>query len=65
MPYNRDSIYKYRDSHPEKWAEQQRKNQKAYYERNKEAMRAKKLAYYHKKKAEALDAELSEEIFII
>lgn len=65
MPYNRDSVYRYRDSHPEIWAEQQRKNQKAHYERNKEVLKAKKLAHYHKKKAETLEEEIPKELLII
>lgn len=31
------AIYKYRSNNPSVWKEQQRKNQKSYYERNREA----------------------------
>lgn len=40
MPYTeaqKTAIYKYREAHPERWREQQRKNNRAYYERNREA----------------------------
>jgi hypothetical protein len=40
MPYTeaqKAAIYKYREANAEKWKEQQRKNSRAYYERNRDA----------------------------
>ena len=59
MTYNKIATYKYRETHKEKWDEQMRKNSRAYYERNKEAERKRKLEYYYRKKAELLIKQLS------
>ena len=55
MAYNeqsREYTYTYRKRHPEKWAAQNRKSVKAYYERNKEELQAKARERYHLKKLE-------------
>ena len=59
MVYNKESIYKWRENNKEAWDEQMRKNSRAYYERNKEAERKRKLEYYYRKKAELLIKQLS------
>ena len=41
MAYNRDSVLKYREAHPDKWLLQNKKNQRAYYLRNKAELLAK------------------------
>ena len=38
MSYNRDSVIKYRDKHPEKWQIQNKKNQRAYDLRNRDKL---------------------------
>jgi hypothetical protein len=48
MPYSeaqKAAIYRYREAHPERWKEQQRKNNKTYYERNREACIARVKAH--------------------
>ena len=47
----KESIYKYKETHKEKWNEQMKKNAKAYYERNKEIIKIRNLERYHKKRA--------------
>jgi hypothetical protein len=47
-------IYRWRQKHPEQWNLQNKKNKKAYYERNREEIKAKALAYYYAKRAELM-----------
>ncbi len=44
------NIYKWRDNNRDKYNETNKRGFKKYYEKNKEALRAKALAYYHSKK---------------
>lgn len=54
MPYteaSKEYNYKYKLAYPEKWAEQQRKNQRAWYARNKDAKCAYMKERYYRLKA--------------
>lgn len=48
------AIYKYKETHPEKWKEQQRKNQKSYYQKNKEKCKEKSRLSYKNKQEELI-----------
>ena len=61
--YNKEAIYKYKESHKEKWDEQMRKNAKAYYQRNKEDIRRKNLERYHRKREQESPVKTSFTIF--
>jgi hypothetical protein len=45
----KQSILKWRDANPEKWQEQNKKNCKSYYYKNREALIKKKLEKYYQK----------------
>ena len=64
MVYNKESIYKWRENNKDAWDEQMRKNSRAYYEKNKEAKKAKSLENYYKKK-EALKQAAFKQIILI
>lgn len=52
------AIYNYRATHPDTWKEQQKKNQKSYYERNREACIARVKACKLKKKESSSASEI-------
>ena len=48
--YDKASVYKYREKHPDIWREQNKKNLKAYYVRNKERLLTRAKERYYAKK---------------
>jgi hypothetical protein len=54
---NKASVYRWVERNPEKARERGRRNNRAYYERNKERLRAAALERYHRKKVLAVKQE--------
>ena len=50
----KSAIYKYMETHPQKWAEQNRKNVAKFYESHKEERKLYLREYYQKQKQKKL-----------